>query len=221
MLLKKEHLPKLNADLHALYHSHAQRGFLQYGTAFELLCAVIMSAQCTDARVNKVAPRLFERYPDAKAMAAADTGDIAAIIRPTGFYHSKAKAISESAKILLKDFGGVVPGTMEELLTLRGVARKTANVVLQDYFGINVGVVVDTHVKRLAFRLGLTRQEDPIKVEADLMKLFSKKPWHWLSRMLIMHGRKTCHARAPRCDSCQMAPYCPKNGVKKPKTGQK
>ena len=211
MLLKKELLPKLIKDLHALYPQ--TKTALQYKGAFQLLCAVILSAQCTDARVNMVTPILFAKYPDAKTMAGADIKDIEKIIRSTGFYRAKAKSLSETSKIIFKNFNGRVPDTMEDLLTLRGVARKTANVVLQDFYGVSVGVTVDTHVKRLAFRLGLTKQTDPVKVEKDLMKLLDKKYWHWISHALIWHGRGVCHARSPKCDVCKLNTYCPKNGV--------
>jgi len=212
MLLKKELLPKLIKDLKSLYPT--TKIALRYKDAFQLLCAVILSAQCTDKRVNMVTPALFARFPDARAMAAADIKDIEAIIRPTGFYHSKAKSISESAKKILADYDGKVPDNMEDLMKLRGVARKTANVVLQDFYAVSVGVVVDTHVKRLAYRIGLTRNEDPVKVEKDLMKLFDKKYWHWISHALIWHGRGVCHARGPKCNECIIKTYCPKNGVK-------
>jgi len=212
MLLKKELLPRLIKDLRVLYPQ--TKTALHYKDAFQLLCAVILSAQCTDVRVNKVSPVLFAKYPDVKSMAAADIKDIEKIIRSTGFYHAKAKSISETSKLILKNFKGRVPDTMAGLLTLRGVARKTANVVLQDFYGLSVGVVVDTHVKRLAYRMGLTKQTDPVKVEKDLMKLLDKKYWHWISHALIWHGRGVCHARGPKCGQCKLNAYCPKNGVK-------
>lgn len=212
MLIKKELLPRAVEDLKKLYPR--TKTALHYKSAFELLCAVILSAQCTDERVNKVTPVLFAQYPNARAAAKANVKDIEAIIKSTGFYRAKAKSISETAKKLIKDFGGRVPRTMEEMLTLCGVARKTANVVLSDFYGVVEGVVVDTHVKRLSFRLGLTKNISPVKIEQDLMKTFDRKYWHWLSHALIWHGRKICFARGPKCALCPLNSYCPKNGVK-------
>ncbi len=212
MLIKKEKLPELIKGLKKLYPK--TKTALAYNNAFELLCAVILSAQCTDKRVNMVTPALFKKFPTVQAMAAADITDIEAIIKSTGFYHAKAKSILETSKKLVKDFNGVVPNTMEQMLTLRGVARKTANVVLQDFYGISVGVVVDTHVKRLAYRMGLTKNTDPVKVEQDLMKLMPQKEWHWISHGLIWHGRGVCFARGPKCEECTLNKLCPKNGVK-------
>ncbi len=212
MLIKKELLPRAVEDLKKLYPR--TKTALHYKSAFELLCAVILSAQCTDERVNKVTPVLFAKYPNARAAAKADVKDIEVIIKSTGFYRAKAKSISETAKKIIKDFGGRVPQTMEEMLTLRGVARKTANVVLSDFYGVVEGVVVDTHVKRLSFRLGLTKNTSPVKIEQDLMKTFDRKYWHWLSHALIWHGRKICFARGPKCALCPLNSYCPKNGVK-------
>jgi len=211
MLLPKKLLPDLIKDLKTLYP--ATKTALNYKDAFQLLAAVILSAQCTDKRVNMVTPALFKKFPDAKAMAKADIKEVEAIIKSTGFFPSKALSITESAKKIIKDFKGRVPNTMEELLTLRGVARKTANVVLQDFYGVNIGVVVDTHVKRLSYRIGLTRNTDPVKIEKDLMKIFDKKYWHWISHALIWHGRGVCHARNPKCTECKINTYCPKNGV--------
>ncbi|MDR1684051.1 MAG: endonuclease III [Elusimicrobiota bacterium] len=213
MLLKKEFLPRLIKDLKSLYPQN--KTALRYSGPFQLLAAVILSAQCTDARVNMVTPVLFQKYPTPDKMAAADIKDIENIIRSTGFYRSKAKSISESSKALIKNFGGQVPGNMRDLLTLRGVARKTANVVLADYFGVAQGVVVDTHVKRLAYRMGLTKNAEPVKTERDLMRLFDKKYWIFLGNALVWHGRKLCPARAPKCAQCKLNSYCPKNGVKK------
>jgi endonuclease-3 len=186
---------------------------LAHKDAFQLLTAVILSAQCTDARVNLVTPALFAKYPTAEKMAKADIKDVEKIIRSTGFYHAKAKSITESAKKIVSDFGGKVPGEMDELLTLRGVARKTANVVLSDFFGKAEGVVVDTHVKRLAFRMGLSKNTDPVKVEKDLMKKLPRKDWIWAGNALVWHGRKVCPARKPACQTCSINKLCPKNGV--------
>ncbi|MDR0953242.1 MAG: endonuclease III, partial [Elusimicrobiota bacterium] len=197
MLLKKENLPRLIKDLRKLYPQI--KTALEAKSAFQLLTAVILSAQCTDARVNKVTPVLFKKYPEPSKMAKANIEDIENIIKSTGFYHAKAKSISEMSKTLIANFKGEVPSAMKELLTLRGVARKTANVVLGDYFGISEGIVVDTHVKRLAYRMGLTKNTDPVKVEKDLMKLFDKKYWIWLGNALVWHGRRLCMARNPNC----------------------
>lgn len=188
---------------------------LVHNNPFEMLCAVILSAQCTDARVNLVTPELFRRFGTPAKMAKAKREDIESIIKSTGFYHAKAKSLQESAKKIVSDFNGQVPQTMAELLTLQGVARKTANVVLGDCFDIVEGVVVDTHVKRLSFRLGLTKNTDPQKVEQDLMKLFPQKYWYYLSNALIYHGRRVCDARKPKCEICTLAKICPKNGIGK------
>lgn len=212
MLLKKDKLPQLIKDLKSLYPQ--TKCALDFESAFQLLCAVILSAQCTDKRVNMVTLELFAKYPTAQKMAKADLQDIEHIIKSTGFYHAKAKSIWETSKILAEKYNGQVPDSMEELLKLRGVARKTANVVLQDYYGISEGVVVDTHVRRLANRIGLTKNEEPVKIEQDLMKLFDKQYWHWLSHALIWHGRGVCSARAPKCQDCLICGYCPKNGLK-------
>lgn len=213
MLLKKEYLPRLIKDLKSLYPQ--TKTALTYADPFQLLVAVILSAQCTDKRVNMVTPVLFKKFPTAEKMAKADIKDIEQIIRSTGFYHAKAKSILETSKILVKDFNSLVPAAMDELLTLRGVARKTANVVLQDAFGITQGVVVDTHVKRLSYRIGLTKNTEPVQVEKDLMKLFDKKYWQLLGTALVWHGRGPCTARSPKCEECKFNPYCPKNGVLK------
>ena len=202
---------KLIKELKKLYPKTVPA--LVHNNPFEMLCAVILSAQCTDARVNLVTPELFRRFGTPAKMAKAKREDIETIIKSTGFYHAKAKSLQESAKKIVSDFNGQVPQTMAELLTLQGVARKTANVVLGDCFDIVEGVVVDTHVKRLSFRLGLTKNTDPQKVEQDLMKLFPQKYWYYLSNALIYHGRRVCDARKPKCDICTLAKICPKNGV--------
>lgn len=188
---------------------------LKHKNAFEMLCAVILSAQCTDARVNLVTPELFKRFGTPQKLAKAKREDIESIIKSTGFYRAKAKSLQESAKKIVADFGGKVPHTMDELLTLQGVARKTANVVLGDCFDIVEGVVVDTHVKRLSYRLGLTKNTDPKKIEQDLMKSFPQKYWYYLSNALIYHGRRVCDARKPKCELCTLFKLCPKNGVNK------
>lgn len=168
---------------------------LNYTTPFELLIATILSAQCTDERVNKVTEQLFKDYPGPEAFVEAELPEIEEAIRSTGFYRNKAKAIQEASRSIVEKFDGQVPQTMEELLSLRGAARKTANVVLGNAFGINEGVVVDTHVKRLANRFGLTRHSNPDKVEKDLMALFPREEWTNLSHLFIAHGRNVCKAR--------------------------
>lgn len=187
---------------------------LDYTTPVQLLVATVLSAQCTDERVNQVTPALFDRYPDAAAMADAPLDDLETLVRSTGFYRNKAKHIKGACTAIRDRFGGDVPKRMEELLTLPGVARKTANVVLAHGFGINMGVTVDTHVKRLSFRLGLTRHQDPIRVERDLMRLIPQPDWENWSIRLIYHGRAVCNARKPACDRCELADLCARKGLK-------
>jgi len=182
---------------------------LHHRNAFELLVATILSAQCTDERVNKVTPALFARFPTPEAMAGADREELESLIRSTGFYHNKAKNIQGAAQRIVSAYGGVVPQTMDELLTLPGVARKTANVVLGVVFGIADGVVVDTHVKRLSNRLGLTTQSDPEKIERDLQAITPRAEWINLSHLLIFHGRQVCDARKPNCAACTLSDLCP------------
>lgn len=181
---------------------------LHHRNAWELLVATILSAQCTDARVNMVTPSLFRKFPTPTDFAAAALPDIETEIRSTGFYHNKAKSISGAAKRLIAEFNGKVPRTMEELLTLPGVARKTANVVLGVAYKLAVGVVVDTHVLRLSMRLGLTRNTAPEKVEQDLMKIIPQDHWIAFSHEMIHHGRQICIARKPRCVDCPLEPLC-------------
>jgi len=188
------------------------RSALNHRNALELLVATILSAQCTDERVNQVTPALFERYPDAAAFAAADPGELEDLIRSTGFFHNKARAIRECCADIVAKHGGQVPRTLEELTPLRGVGRKTANVVLGDAYGVP-GVVVDTHVARLSARLGLTRERDPVKIEFALMPLVPRERWTLFSHWLILHGRRVCIARKPRCSICPLRPYCPQVGV--------
>jgi endonuclease-3 len=181
---------------------------LHYETPFQLLIATILSAQCTDKMVNSVTPELFERYPDARAMAEAKPADVEALIRPTGFFRQKAKSLIGASTDIVEKFGGEVPSTLEELTTLRGAARKTANVVLGNAFGIP-GLTVDTHMKRVNTRLGLTRHEDPVKIERDLMELIPEKHWTLYSHRVIHHGRVCCDARKPRCERCPLRADCP------------
>jgi len=182
---------------------------LDHQNPFELLIATILSAQTTDVRVNEVTPALFAAYPDAAALAAAEREDVEAIIRPTGFFRQKARFIQETAQRLVDAYGGEVPGEMEQLLTLTGVARKTANVVLGEIFGVAEGVVVDTHVKRLAKRLGFTEETNAGKVERDLMELLPQEVWIEISSLLIFHGRRICSARNPDCAACPLVDVCP------------
>jgi len=186
---------------------------LGFRNPFELLVATILSAQCTDARVNMVTPGLFARYPDAAALAAAEQGELEALIRSTGFYRNKAKSLLGMARAVMERHGGEVPATMEAMTALPGVGRKTANVVLGTAFGLATGVVVDTHVSRLAGRLGLSRRSEPEKIEADLMRLFPPASWVALAHRLILHGRRVCVARKPACEGCSLAAICPKVGV--------
>jgi endonuclease III len=187
----------------------AARCALNHGNAFELLCATILSAQCTDARVNLVTPVLFSRYPTPAALAAARPQDVEEIIKSTGFFRNKTRSLIGMAQALVADHDGEVPRTMEELQLLPGVGRKTANVVLGNAYGINEGVTVDTHVARLSRRLGLSRQDDPGKIELDLIRLFPQDEWGLLSHLLIFHGRQICVARRPRCGECVLADLCP------------
>jgi endonuclease-3 len=186
---------------------------LTHQNAFELLVATILSAQCTDARVNMVTPGLFQKYPDAHALATAQPVDVEAIIRSTGFFRAKTKNLIAMAKGLVEGYAGEVPTNLEGLTALAGVGRKTAHVVLGTAFGIPSGVVVDTHVTRLSFRLGLTDKKDPAKIERELAEIVPRKEWINLSHRLIQHGRGVCLAARPRCDACKLNPICPRNGV--------
>ncbi len=181
---------------------------LKHENAFQLLISTILSAQCTDVRVNQVAETLYKKYPDAKAFAYATPSELEQDIRPTGFFRNKTKSVMGASKAILEKFGGQVPRTMEEILTLPGVARKTGNVVLGTAYGIASGVVVDTHVLRLSNRLDLSRNEDPKKVEQDLMKIIPQDKWIQFSHQLIWHGRRVCHARKPKCIECNMESLC-------------
>lgn len=191
---------------------------LVHDNPLQLLVATILSAQCTDARVNKVTPALFARYPSAADFADADRGELEELIRSTGFYRNKAKSIHGATSKITNDFAGDVPATMEELLTLPGVARKTANVVLGTAFAIADGFVVDTHVSRLSQRLGLASAKSPEQIERQLVALLPQSDWIDFAHILIHHGRAVCTARSPRCDDCQVAELCPKIGVTAKKT---
>jgi endonuclease-3 len=178
---------------------------LNYRNPFELLCATILSAQCTDARVNMVTPLLFARYPTPFELARAHPGEVEEIIRSTGFFRNKTKSLIGMAQAIVAEHGGEVPRTMEELRKLPGVGRKTANVVLGNAYNTNEGVTVDTHVTRLSRLLGLTKEADPVKIQTELMRLFPQADWNLLSHLLIFHGRNVCIARRPRCSDCVLA----------------
>ena len=185
---------------------------LDYKGPFQLLVATILSAQCTDVRVNMVTPVLFKKYPDAKHLAAAKQADVEEIIRSTGFFRNKAKNLIAAAKALVQDHASEVPRDLETLTHLPGVGRKTANVVLGNAYGIEAGIVVDTHVARLSKRLGLTKHTDPVKIEKDLIKVIPQNAWTLWSHLLIWHGRRRCSARKPDCPNCELRDLCPSAG---------
>lgn len=206
-----EYVAELIARLRATYpDAHCE---LDYETPVQLLVAVILSAQCTDARVNLTTPALFARYPTVEALAGADPTEMEELVRPTGFYRQKARYIREAAARLLAEYGGELPSEMDALLTLSGVARKSANVVRGEVFGLADGVTVDTHVKRLAMRLGLTTETDPVKVERDLMAIIPRESWIEIAHLLVWHGRRLCFARKPACSVCPLIDICPRVGV--------
>lgn len=182
---------------------------LDYETPVQLMVATILAAQCTDERVNLVTPALFHRFPDAPALGQAELTEIETLVRSTGFYRNKSKNIQASCRMIVAEFGGEVPRSMGELLKLPGVARKTANVVLAHAYGIHEGVTVDTHVKRLSQRLGLTQHTDPVRIERDLMKLLPQPDWENWSIRLVYHGRAVCNARSPVCSRCVLTDLCP------------
>lgn len=198
--LLKEHYP----DAHCA---------LKHKNSFELLVATVLSAQCTDERVNKVTPALFAHFPDARSMANADVREVEELIKSTGFFKNKAKNIVGASQVLVSEHKGNVPSDLDSLVQLPGVGRKTANVVLGNAFGLASGVVVDTHVSRLSYRLGWSDNEDAVKIENDLTQLFEKDEWIMLSHYLIFHGRTLCKARSPLCQKCFLFDLCPKNGV--------
>ena len=186
---------------------------LSHKNTFQLLTATILSAQCTDVRVNIVTAPLFKKYRSAADFAGADLKTLEREIRPTGFYRHKAKNITGAAMRILEKFGGRVPDSMEELVQLPGVARKTANIVLSHGYGKIEGIAVDTHVRRVSYRLGLTKNHDPVKIEPDLMKITDKKEWPHLSDLLIAHGRAVCAAKKPKCPECVLGPLCPSKKI--------
>lgn len=197
---------------------------LDFRSPYELLIATILSAQCTDERVNMVTPGLFKKYPDPRSLAKAELGELEQQIRSTGFFRMKAKNIRACSESIVEHHGGVVPRTFEELVALPGVGRKTANCVMGAAYGVNSGVVVDTHVHRITRLLGLTNHDDPVKIEQDLMPMLPQKDWYDFSNLVILHGRKTCIARRPKCDECVLNRLCPsavsnlKPGTKSVKT---
>lgn len=204
---ERERATKIVATLRDLYPG--AKCSLDFTTPLELLVATMLSAQCTDERVNVVTKSLFKKYRSAEDYASANPEELEQDVKQTGFYRNKAKHVREASALIGERFGGEVPRTMAELTSLPGVARKTANVVMGNAYGIVEGVVVDTHVGRIARRLGLTASEDPVKVEQDLMALLPQSDWLDLSHMLIMHGRAICQARKPLCAECALAPLCP------------
>ncbi len=187
---------------------------LDWRSAWELLVATVLAAQCTDVRVNKITPGLFASWPDIASMAAADVADIEQTIRSTGLFRNKAKNLKGAAKLIMDEFEGLVPRTMAELVRLPGVARKTANIVLSNAYNINEGIAVDTHVTRLSLRMGLTKHKDAPRIEQDLMPLFPRKSWANVNHFLVYYGREVCPARKPRCSMCELSDICPQNGVK-------
>jgi endonuclease-3 len=209
---KKRRVDALIAALRRTYpDAHCE---LNYSNPLELLIATILSAQCTDKRVNLVTADLFRRYRSAADYANAPTGELERAIQSTGFFRNKARSIQACCRTLVEQHGGQVPRSLEALTALDGVGRKTANVLLGNAFGLNEGIVVDTHVARLAQRLDLTRQRDPLKIEQDLMKLVPREQWTLFSHWLIWHGRRRCFARQPDCAACDIASLCPRRGVK-------
>lgn len=208
--MMREAAEAINIIIHRLRETYPDvHCELNYESPHQLLVATILSAQCTDERVNQVTPSLFGRYPTIADFAAADRAELEEAIHSTGFYRQKAKYIQESSRAILHKHGGEVPADMENLLELSGVARKTANVVLGEVYGVADGITVDTHVKRLAKRLGLTNETNPSKVERDLMAIVPRESWIEISHLLIFHGRRICFARNPACAICPLNDICP------------
>lgn len=203
---RKARLETILGHLDAMYPNVTCE--LHHENAWQLLVATILSAQCTDKRVNMVTPGLFRKYPTVQDFAAVSPEELGQDIKSTGFFNNKAKSVIGAAKRVLSEFGGEVPRTMEEMLTIPGAARKTANVVLGTVYGIASGVVVDTHVQRIARRLDLTKEEDPVKIERDLVELLPQERWIQFSHQMIHHGRRICAARNPKCGECPISPVC-------------
>jgi endonuclease-3 len=211
-LARAERVKQLIARFQETYpNAHCE---LEHSDPLQLLISTILSAQCTDERVNLVTAQLFNRYRTAADFAQAPIADLEEAVKSTGFFRNKARNIKSCCRALVEKHGGRVPSTMEELTALDGVGRKTANVVLGNAFNLNCGVVVDTHVARLAYRLGLSARKDPAKIEQDLMALVPRDQWTLFSHWLIWHGRRRCYARKPDCPHCEVKPLCPRHGVK-------
>jgi endonuclease-3 len=208
-----ERAPLIFSRLRARYPTTVPA--LVHRDAWELLVATVLAAQCTDARVNMVTPNLFGRWPGPAELAQATQEELEDVVHSTGFFRNKAKNLIGAAGRIMEHFGGRVPATLEELTSLPGVARKTANIVLSNSFGINEGIAVDTHVTRLAYRLGLTDSNDAVRIERDMMPLFPQEQWGEINHLLVNHGRDTCPARKPRCPECGLADICPKRGLDK------
>jgi endonuclease III len=204
---RRERVAEIIARLHR--EDPKPRIALDFETPLQLLVATILAAQSTDVQINKVTPALFRRYPAARDFAGADLAELEELVKTTGFFHNKARAVNNLGKALVTDHDGEVPSRMEDLVKLPGVGRKTANVVLGNAFGLTEGIVVDTHVTRLARRLGLTEEDDPVKIERDLMAVVPKEQWTLFALLLINHGRRTCMARKPDCGHCPIADLCP------------
>lgn len=210
LLALKRRARRINRVLAEKYpYAHAE---LDFRNPFELLVATVLSAQTTDVTVNAITPLLFSRFPDARHMAEAGTAELEAIIKPTGFFRAKTRNLLALATRLVDDYDGVVPGRLEDLVTLPGVGRKTANVVLGNAFGVP-GITVDTHFGRLARRFGWTASEDPVQIEFDVAELFEPKDWTMLSHRVVFHGRRVCHSRKPACGACPVANWCPSYGL--------
>lgn len=197
-------------DVLANYFNNAKCG-LDFKSPIQLVVALILAAQCTDARVNTIIPILFKKYPTVYDLAKANINDISEIVKPCGFYKNKSISISETANIIVNNFNGEVPNTMDELTTLRGIGRKSANIILQECFNNTVGIAVDTHVTRISRKLGFSNSNTPEKIEQDLMKKFDKKYWNVINHVLVLHGRAYCIARRPNCNECPINNLCPKN----------
>lgn len=188
---------------------------LDWKNAWELLVSTILAAQCTDVRVNKVTPTLFNKWPGPAEMSKADVSDIEEVIRSTGLFRNKAKNLRAAAELVMDEFGGELPRTMKEMIRLPGVARKTANIVLSNAMAVHEGVAVDTHVKRLSFRMGFTKSTNPTVIEKDLMPLFKQENWGIANHLLVLYGREICPARNPKCDICPLNDICPQNGIER------
>jgi endonuclease-3 len=213
----RKSLPEKKVRAKAIYRQLTKsypnvRCELDYNSAFQLLVATVLSAQCTDKRVNQTTPALFKKYPNPKKMAKADLKDIQELVKSTGFFRAKAKNIKALSNKIMEDFDGDVPSNLEDLITLPGVGRKTANVVLGHAFGIP-GITVDTHFGRLSRRFGWSKQNDPVKVEVEVGELIPEKEWTNLSQRMIWHGRRVCHSRKPACGACPLAKLCPSYGI--------